>query len=83
MKHGFRLPKLSRDPLRRWRMMRQLVTHLFEHERIHTTLARAKLLRRYAERTISMAKRGSELGRLKVFDFVNVLVIHSIHYLPC
>jgi ribosomal protein L17 len=54
-------------------MIRQLVTHLFEHERIKTTLTRAKLLRRYAERTISMAKRGSEKGRLKVFDIINVL----------
>ena len=74
MKHGFHLPTLGRNRDQRWNMIRQLVTHVFEHERISTTLGRAKLLRRYVDRTISLAKRGSESGRLKVFDIVNVLL---------
>ena len=55
-------------------MIRQLVTHLFEHERIHTTYTRAMALRRYAERTISKAKRGSEKGREQVYEIVTVPV---------
>ena len=72
MKHGFHLPKLGRNKIQRHNMIRQLVTHLFEHERIHTTYTRAMLLRRYAERAISMAKRGSDKGTLKVSYLINV-----------
>lgn len=74
MKHGFHLPKLGRNKIQRKNMIRQLVTHLFEHERIHTTYTRAMLLRRYAERAISMAKRGSDQGTLKVSHLINVSV---------
>ena len=35
-----------------------MATSLFRHERISTTTARAKELRPYAERLISLAKRG-------------------------
>lgn len=69
---GFTLPKLSRDQNKRQAMIRQLVTHLFEHEQISTTVTRAKAIQRYAERCISMAKRGSTRGKLKIFDFINV-----------
>lgn len=69
---GFYLPKLGRDQFKRQSMLRQLVTHLFEHEQIKTTLARAKAIQRNAERCISMAKRGSLIGKIKIFHFVNV-----------
>jgi large subunit ribosomal protein L17 len=69
---GFTLPKLGRDQNNRQAMIRQLVTHLFEHEQISTTFARAQAIQRYAERCISMAKRGSLSGKLKIFNFVNV-----------
>lgn len=39
-------------------MMRNMVTSLFEHERIETTDAKAKELRSIAERLITLAKRG-------------------------
>ncbi len=39
-------------------MLRNLATSLFRHERIETTTAKAKELRPYAERLISLAKRG-------------------------
>ena len=38
--------------------MRNLATSLFRHDRIETTTAKAKELRPYAERLISLAKRG-------------------------
>lgn len=65
------LSKLGRDQFKRQSMLRQLTTHLFEHEQIKTTVARAKCVQRLAERCISMAKRGSTTGKLKVFHFVN------------
>jgi large subunit ribosomal protein L17 len=43
-------------------MMRNLVTSLFVHERIRTTDAKAKELRRVAERLISKVSRVSELA---------------------
>lgn len=71
---GFTLPKLNRDQTKREAMIRQLVTHLFEHEQIRTTVTRAKAIQRYAERCISMAKRGSLRGKIKIFDYVNVRI---------
>jgi large subunit ribosomal protein L17 len=38
-------------------MLRNLTTALFERERIHTTLMKAKELRPYAEKLITLAKR--------------------------
>lgn len=38
--------------------MRNMATSLFRHERIETTTAKAKELRPYAERIITLAKRG-------------------------
>ena len=38
--------------------MRNLATSLFRHERIETTTAKAKELRPYAERLITLARRG-------------------------
>jgi len=42
-------------------MWRNMVTSLLEHERIQTTEAKAKELRRQTERTITIAKRLGEL----------------------
>lgn len=39
-------------------MLRNMVTSLLEHEKIQTTLAKAKEVRRLAERVIVLAKRG-------------------------
>ena len=38
--------------------MRNMATSLFEHERIETTTAKAKELRPFAERLITLGKRG-------------------------
>lgn len=39
-------------------MLRNMATSLFRHERITTTTTRAKELRPYAERLITLARRG-------------------------
>ena len=41
-----------------WRCSATMVTSLLEHERIETTDAKAKELRRVAERMITLGKRG-------------------------
>ena len=53
MRHGCVLRKLGRDPIKRARLLDGLVTNLFEHERIQTTLARAKELKRFADKVHS------------------------------
>jgi large subunit ribosomal protein L17 len=49
-----------------------MVTSLFRHERIETTTAKAKELRPYAERLITLARRGDlhsrRLARQKIED---------------
>jgi len=58
MRHRKKGRKLSRTASHRKATLRNLATSLFEHERIETTTAKAKELRPYAERLISLAKRG-------------------------
>lgn len=50
--------KLSRPTSSRLSMLRNLSCSLFKHEKILTTTARAKDLRSFAERIITIAKRG-------------------------
>lgn len=57
MQHGVRLRKLGRTSSHRRALLRSLSTSLFRHERIRTTLPKAKELRRFAERLITMARR--------------------------
>ena len=58
MRHRKKGRNLSRSPSHRTALLRNLATSLFEHERIRATEAKAKELRPYAERLITMAKRG-------------------------
>ena len=57
MRHRVDHRKLSRTASHRKALLRNLVTALFEHERIETTVAKAKETRRLAERLITKAKR--------------------------
>jgi large subunit ribosomal protein L17 len=58
MRHRKDGKKLSRTSSHRWAMYRNMVTSLFEHEKIQTTDAKAKELRRLAEKMVTLAKRG-------------------------
>ena len=58
MRHRKKGRKLQRTASHRRAMMRNLATSLFRHERIETTTAKAKELRPYAERLITLARRG-------------------------
>ncbi len=51
-------------------MTRNMVTALIDEERIRTTLAKAKEVRRHAERIITIGKRGSLHSRRQVAAFL-------------
>ncbi len=57
MRHRVGQRKLGRITPHRIALLRNLATALFERERIRTTLVKAKELRPYAERLITLAKR--------------------------
>ena len=58
MRHGKQGRKLNRTASHRKAMVRNMVTSLVEVEAIRTTDAKAKEVRRTAERMITLAKRG-------------------------
>jgi large subunit ribosomal protein L17 len=62
MRHRVAHRKLGRVTSHRLALLRNLATALFERERIRTTLMKAKELRPYAEKLITLAKRDE--GRL-------------------
>ena len=70
MRHRKDHRKLSRTASHRRAVLRNLVTALFEYERIETTLAKAKETRRYAERMITFGKQGDIAARRHVAKFV-------------
>jgi large subunit ribosomal protein L17 len=57
MRHRVAHRKLGRVTPHRIALLRNLATALFERERIRTTLMKAKELRPYAEKIITLAKR--------------------------
>lgn len=58
MRHRKRGRQLGRTASHREAMLRNLAVSLFRHGRISTTREKAKELRPYAERLITLAKRG-------------------------
>ena len=58
MRHRKKGRGLSRTVSHKKATMRNMVTSLFRHERIETTTAKAKELRPFAERLITLGKRG-------------------------
>src|SRR5881409_2381078 len=66
MKHRVAGRKLGRTSAHRLAVLRNLSTDLFRHERIRTTLMKAKELRPFAERLITVGKRGDVFARRRV-----------------
>ena len=58
MRHRKKGRKLNMTAAHRKAVLRNMATSLFRHERIETTTAKAKELRPFAERLITLAKRG-------------------------
>ena len=63
MRHGIAGRKLSRTSSHRTAMFRNMAAALIKHEQIQTTLPKAKELRPYVEKLITLAKRGGLSNR--------------------
>lgn len=62
--------KLNRTSSHRWALMRNLVTALLRDEKIRTTDPKAKELRRWADRVITLGKQGSLHARRRALGMV-------------
>jgi large subunit ribosomal protein L17 len=62
--------QLSRNSSHRWAMMRNLITALLQEEKIQTTDPKAKELRRWVDRVITLGKQGSLHARRQVLSIV-------------
>ncbi|KAJ4749280.1 50S ribosomal protein L17 [Rhynchospora pubera] len=79
MRHGKRIARLNRPPDQRKALIRSLTTELLRHGRIKTTLTRAKAIRRFAERMITLAKDGSLHKRRQALGFVyDKMIVHAM-----
>lgn len=70
MRHKYSGRKLGRTSSHRNAMFRNMVTSLFEHERIVTTTEKAKEARPIAEKMITLAKRGDLHARRQALSFI-------------
>ena len=68
MRHGHGLRKLNRTSSHRLAMLRNMTNSLLRHERISTTVPKAKELRRVVEPMITLGKKPSLANRRLAFD---------------
>ena len=67
MRHGMANRKLGVTSTHRAAMFRNMATSLIKHEQITTTLPKAKELRPYVERIITLGKRGDLHARRQAY----------------
>lgn len=70
MRHKIAGRKLGRNPAHRRSLLRNLVTSFLEHERLVTTLPKAKELRPLAEKMITLGKRDTLHARRQVQSYL-------------
>jgi large subunit ribosomal protein L17 len=71
--------KLNRTTSHRQAMFRNMVTSLLKHDRIRTTDAKAKELRRWADHMVSLAKQGDLHARRQALTIVREKdVVHRL-----
>ncbi|MFO7750634.1 MAG: 50S ribosomal protein L17 [Desulfobacteraceae bacterium] len=79
MRHRKSGAKLNRTSSHRKAMFRNMVTSLFKHKRIKTTDAKAKELRKLADRMVTLAKRGDLHARRQAFSVIREKdVVHQL-----
>jgi large subunit ribosomal protein L17 len=70
---------LGSNPSHQRQMLSNLAISLFDHERIKTTEAKAKLLRPFAERLITKAKKGDVHNRRQVLSVIeDRAIVHKL-----
>src|ERR1700726_162223 len=70
MRHAKKTIKLGRKSEHRNLLLANQICSLIEHNRIKTTLAKAKAVRAYAERMITLGKRGDIHARRVALSFL-------------
>ncbi len=70
MRHRVAGRKLNRTSEHRLAMRRNLVASLFEHETVSTTLQKAKEVRSFAEKLITLAKKGDLAARRRAISML-------------
>jgi large subunit ribosomal protein L17 len=79
MRHRKTVLKLNKTPSHRKAMFRNMVTSLFKYERIQTTGAKAKEVRRWADNLITLAKRGDLHARRQALAIMQEKdVVHKL-----
>ena len=80
MRHGNKRNALGRTSEHREALLRNMATSLFRHGRIETTTAKAKELRPYAEKLITLAKRGDLHARRQALSTLgqDKFVVHTL-----
>jgi len=71
MRHRVAGVKLNRSPAHRRALFRNLVTALLDHEAVRTTDAKAKELRRWGDRMITLGKEGTLAARRRAAALIN------------
>jgi len=71
MRHNVGYRKLGRTSEHRRALLRNLATDLFRHERLKTTMPKARELRPYAERLITLARRDDLHARRQVAGHIS------------
>ena len=70
-RHGYKGRKFGRERDQRTALTRGLMRSLFKYKSINTTLAKAKEIRRPAEKLITIAKKGDLAARRLVISRLN------------
>jgi large subunit ribosomal protein L17 len=71
MRHRVGGRKLSRTSEHRLALRRNLVASLFEHETVSTTMEKAKEVKAFAEKLITLAKKGNLASRRQAIALLN------------
>lgn len=79
MRHGKRVPKLNRPPDQRRALLRGLTTEILRHGRIKTTRAKARAVRKYVDKMITLAKDGTLHKRRQALGFIyDKQLVHAL-----
>ena len=70
MKHNIKNKKLNKTSSHRKAMFMNMSNALIKHEQITTTLAKAKELRKFVERIITLGKKGDLISRRKTISIL-------------
>jgi len=80
MRHRRKTVKLGRTAAHRDSMLANMACSLIEHGRIRTTLAKAKALRPFVEKVVTIGKKGNEADEVVKKDGKTIHSKDHVHY---